>query len=239
MKQDNNKKIAIMQPYFFPYIGYWQLINTVDEFIIFDDVNYIKRGWINRNYVLLNGKKYRIGLNIKDVSQNRLIKDTYLAQSYKDTNKLLASIFHAYNKASYFYDVYPILEKILNTKSNRIVDVLTKQIEEVCKYLKIKTKIICSSTLSNDKEKHGEQKIIDICKKQNAKYYINAIGGRELYREENFKENGLILKFLQTENIDYQQLGNYDFQANLSIIDVMMCNAPDKIAQMLNKYNII
>ena len=134
MKQDNNKKIAIMQPYFFPYIGYWQLINTVDEFIIFDDVNYIKRGWINRNYILLNGKKYRIGLNIKDVSQNRLIKDTYLAQSYKDTNKLLASIFHAYNKASYFYDVYPILQKILNTKSNRIVDVLTKQIEEVCKY---------------------------------------------------------------------------------------------------------
>jgi hypothetical protein len=230
-------KIGIMQPYFFPYIGYWQLINAVDEYIIFDDVNYIKRGWINRNSILLNGAAKQINLHIKDASQNRLIKDTELAQTREDDRVLLEIIKHGYCKAQYYSQVRNLLEDILNCRSLCLSEYLTNQIIQVCKYLNIKTKILLSSDIEKDNELKSEKKIIEICKKRNADMYINAIGGKELYCYEHFKKENIELKFLKTGDINYKQFDN-EFVPHLSIIDVLMFNSVDEVAALLNNYQL-
>ena len=228
---------GIMQPYFFPYIGYWQLLNVVDEYIVFDDVNYIKRGWINRNNILLNGQRKLINLHIKDASQNRLIKDTQIAQTEKDNRNLLATITQCYRYAPYYEDVYALIERILNDKSTCVSDYLVNQLKEICTYLHIRTRIILSSSIETDNALKGEEKIIDICKKRKADKYINAIGGKSLYHQEKFRERGIELKFLRTREIQYKQFGEA-YIPNLSIIDVMMFNDVDRIKEMLCEFDV-
>lgn len=230
-------KIGIMQPYFYPYIGYWQLMNMVDEYVIFDDVNYIKGGWINRNYILLNGKSHRINLHIKDASQNRLIKDTLISQTQSDTRKLLDTIVQAYRKAPYFEEIYYLLEKSLKYESVNLTDYLVYQMNAVTEYLGIQTKLILASELDNDKSLRGEEKIIDICKKRGAECYINPSGGKKLYEQETFRSNGLLLGFLETDDIVYQQFGNH-FVPQLSIIDALMFNNQEEMKELLNQYTI-
>ncbi len=82
-------KLAIMQPYFFPYIGYFQLINTVDEFVVYDNIEFTKKGWINRNRILVNGKDEYITLPIKKDSDFLHVKDRFLAETWsKDSAKM-------------------------------------------------------------------------------------------------------------------------------------------------------
>lgn len=230
-------KVGIMQPYFFPYIGYWQLINLVDEYIIYDDVNYIKRGWINRNNILLNGQSKMVNLHIRDASQNRLIRDTQLAQTKEDTRKLLATIVQCYRKAPYFDVVYELLENIMNYEDKCLSEYLAYQLQEVCRYLNIQTRLLRSSEIEKDTSLKGEEKIIEICKKRHANSYINASGGKELYHHKNFMEKGMELKFLRTGNVCYKQFDN-DFVPNLSIIDVMMFNSVEKIGELLQQYSL-
>ena len=231
-------KIGIMQPYFFPYIGYWQLLNLVDEYVIYDDVNYIKRGWINRNNILLNGQAKMINLHIKDASQNRLIKDTQVSQTTEDTRKLLATIEQAYKKAPYFEPVYHMLEESLNYEETCLSDYLAYQIKTVKEYLGIRTKLLLSSEIEKDDSLRGESKIIAICKKREAGCYINAIGGMQLYKQENFCKEGLKLQFLKTDEIAYPQFKN-DFIPYLSIIDVMMFNSVEEVRKLLQKYTLV
>lgn len=230
-------QVGIMQPYFFPYIGYWQLLNVVDEYIVFDDVNYIKRGWINRNNILLNGQGRLINLHIKDASQNRLIKDTQIAQTVENNRKLLGTITQSYRYAPYYEDVYALIERILNDKSTCVSDYLVNQLKEICTYLHIRTRVVLSSNIEKDSALKGEEKIIDICKKRKADKYINAIGGKSLYHPEKFKEQGIELKFLKTREIEYKQFGE-TFTPNLSIIDVMMFNDVDRTKEMLCEFDL-
>lgn len=231
-------KIGVMQPYFLPYLGYWQLIDAVDEYVVYDDVNYIKRGWINRNYILLNGKKYMIHLKVKNASQNRLIKDTQLVQSKKDTKTLLLTLEHAYHKAPYYDQVFPILERILTFDSDMLSVVLVNQIDEICQYLGIRTKIILSSEIEKDNGKKGEEKIIEICKRRNANYYINAIGGQALYHKAEFEKNEIELRFLKMHQIIYKQFNDV-YKESLSIVDVLMFNEIEKIKEYLKNYELI
>ncbi len=228
-------KLGIMQPYFYPYIGYWQLLNLVDEYVIYDDVNYIKKGWINRNYILLNGQPHRINICIKDASQNRLIKDTGMSQTKEDTRKLLTTISQGYRKAPYFNEVYYILEEALRCEETCLADYLMCQIKAVKDYLGIKTKLILSSKIEKDNNLKGEAKIIDICKRRKADCYINAIGGKQLYKQDNFEKYGLQLKFLETNNITYHQFEEH-FVPQLSIIDVLMFNSVEEVRNLLDKY---
>jgi hypothetical protein len=230
-------KIGVMQPYFFPYIGYWQLLNTVDEYVIFDDVNYIKKGWINRNNILLNGKSKRINLHIKDASQNRLIKDTKLAQTDEDNKILLEVLKQSYHKAPYYEQVIYLVKEILDYKTDNLSEYLTNQIIQVCNYLDIRTKILLSSDIEKDNSLKGEEKIIEICKKRNADTYINAIGGKELYQHERFRKENMELKFLKTRNVNYKQFDN-EFVPYLSIIDVMMFNEKEQIKELLDNYEL-
>ncbi len=189
-------KIGIMQPYFFPYIGYWQLMDMVDEYVILDDVNYIKRGWINRNYIVLNDQPKRINLKIKDASQNRLIKDTEIAMTQNDINTLMSIIKQSYRRAPYFNIVYDMVGDILNYRCRGVSDFLANQIRCLCDYLQISTKIILSSQIVKDNALKGEDRIIEICKRRNADCYVNSIGGKELYHKERFRKADLDLMFL-------------------------------------------
>lgn len=230
-------KIGIMQPYFFPYVGYWQLIRAVDKYIIYDDVNYIKRGWINRNRILYKGDSRFINIHIKNASQNRLIKDTQIAQNQIDTEKLLLLIKEAYKKAPYFNQTYNIIQDILYYKDIYLVGYLKYQIEILCKYFDINTEILLSSEIKKNNTLKGEEKILEICKIQEASTYINAYGGINLYHKENFEKEKIDLKFLKMGNIQYKQFEN-QFISGLSIIDVMMFNSVEEIKEMLLVYEL-
>jgi len=231
-------KIGIMQPYFLPYIGYWQLINAVDKYIIYDDVNFIKGGWINRNRILLDGmvKYYNIPMlgasSFKQINQIHVNNDEHLLK------KNLRIVEAAYKKAPYFEDVYPLLEEILTYESINLAEFIAHSIYKICDYIKIDTKIVMSSELNKNCELKGQDKVLDICERLGATEYYNAIGGQELYSFQEFANRGIQLKFLKTKAIEYKQFENV-FQDNLSILDVMMFNSKEQINGMLTQYSVV
>lgn len=231
------KKIAIMQPYFFPYLGYWQLINAVDTFVLYDDVNFIKGGWINRNKILVNSAGYMLTLPLINSSSFSLIKDIKVTSNIKIKEKLLKTIEYNYNKAKYYNDVIEKIKEIIFSNGS-IVDVILESILWLKEYLNIETCILKSSEIEKDTQFKGQDKVIDIVKRLDGKQYINAIGGMELYDKEIFKNNGIDLKFIKMKDIKYKQYNN-EFVPNLSIIDVLMFNPPEKIREMLDDYCLV
>ena len=227
--------LSIMQPYLFPYIGYWQLINSIDTFVIFDDVNFIKKGYINRNSILINGKVQQLTLELIGASQNKLINDIEVGNNSK---KLLKTIKMSYKKAPYFETVFQILEDILNQEEKNLAKYIGYSLEIISNYLNINTKFIYSSDIKKDNNLKAQDKILDICKKLEATNYINAIGGQELYDKEKFNDYNINLNFLKTNIIQYKQF-NSEFVAFLSIIDILMFNSKDEIKKMLNNYELV
>ena len=230
-------KIGIMQPYFFPYIGYWQLINAVDKYVIYDDVNYIKGGWINRNRILINDKPSFINLKMNGSSPNKLIKEIHVSNDNLWKNKLLKSIELSYRKAPFFEMSFPIIEEIINHDEVNLSLYLENLIKRIAEYLEMNTEFVLSSNIEKDNSLKGQDKVIEICKSLGAKVYYNAIGGVELYSAENFNSYGIELKFLRTEYIEYKQFKN-DFSPYLSIIDVMMFNSKEEIMNILDMYSL-
>lgn len=229
-------KIAIMQPYFFPYIGYFQLINAVDKFVIYDDVNFIKNGWINRNRILINGKDNYLTVHLKDASSFKLINNVNFTGN---RNKLIKTIQQTYIKAPYFKDVYSIIEKVLTYECNLISELAHKSIIEVLAYLNIDTEIIVSSEkLNYTKNYKNQERIIAICKELGATHYINANGGQELYNKEIFANEGIELNFIKSQEIKYKQFNN-EFISWLSIIDVLMFNSKETVRQMLSMHELV
>ena len=227
--------IAIMQPYLFPYIAYWQLINSVDTFVILDDVNHIKKGYIHRNNILINHKAHRFTLNLVAASQNKLINEIEIGDN---AAKILNSIEIAYKKASYFQKVFPLFESILEFSEKNLAKFIGNSLKKISAYLEIDTEIIYSSNIQKENSLKAEEKIIDICEKLNAENYINLIGGQKLYSKENFQEHNIKLNFIETEIVEYRQFKN-EFISYLSIIDIMMFNSVDDIKEMLNRYELI
>lgn len=230
-------KVGIMQPYFFPYLGYWQLINAVDKYVIFDDVNYIKRGWINRNRILYNGEIRYLNVYLKGVSQNKLINEIEIGDQEKNKNNLTI-IHHAYNKAPYFKDFYPVVEAIINQNATNVADYNGILLNNICEYLGIKTEVVRSSQIDKDNSLRGQDKILDICKRLNATEYYNAIGGRDLYDNIRFRSDGIDLFFLKTDEICYHQFDR-KFEPNLSIIDVLMFNSVEETRKLLDRYQLV
>lgn len=234
----NMLKVGIMQPYFFPYIGYWQLLNAVDIYVVYDDVNYINRGWVNRNRILINQTPQYFNLLLSGASQNKVINEIEISADDRHFEKLFRTLELNYKKAPYYYDTMQLIEKILNNPQKNLSKFLYDQIIMVAKYLDMDTHIVLSSTIDKDNSLHGEDKIIEICKKLNAEEYYNAMGGMALYSRERFLQNGIILKFLETNAIRYKQYGE-EFVGNLSIIDVMMFNGKEQTKDFLKKYKLV
>ena len=223
-----------MQPYLFPYIGYFQLINAVDEFIVYDNIQFTKKGWINRNRILVNGADAYITIPLKKDSDYLDIKDRYLSDDWEvERKKLLNRIKESYRKAPQFDLTIPLIEKIVMYEDRNLFQFIFHSLLEINSFLEIKTPLVISSTIPIDHSLKAEKKVIELCKARSASQYINPIGGVELYSKDEFKSQGLELHFLKANNIIYPQFKN-DFVPFLSIIDVMMFNSKETVRKYLN-----
>jgi hypothetical protein len=230
-------KLAIMQPYFLPYIGYFQLIESVDKFVIYDDVNFIKKGWINRNSILLNEKAHLFSLPISGVSQNKKIRELKLADNKTWQRKFLSTLALSYAKAPYYQNVRILLERIFSYHSTSVADFIAYSLQQICNYLTLSTSIISSSNIYMNAHLIGEARIIDICLQEKTSIYINAAGGKNLYDKSSFLENKIELKFLCGIPPEYSQF-NKSFVSGLSIIDVLMFNSKEKTLSYIHNYRL-
>lgn len=228
-------KLGIMQPYFLPYLGYWQLINAVDKYVIYDDVNFINKSWINRNNILLNGNKHQINLLLTEASQNKLINQVAIQDNQ---TKLIRTIEMNYKKAPMFQQVFPLFLHIMEHSDKNLAKFIGNSIVEISKYLSIETEFIYSSTIDKDNTLRAQDKILNICKLLNANKYVNAIGGADLYSKDDFNKVGIELSFLETKIEPYKQFKN-EFVPYLSILDVLMFNSIEEIKSRLNKYELL
>ena len=231
-------KVAIMQPYFLPYIGYFQLINAVDVFVIYDDVNFINKGWLNRNNILVNGKEFLFNINLQEASQNKVINQINIEGNSNWKKKLLKTITLSYKKAPFFVEVFPIMENILGQEEKNLAKFISYSLQKICSFLSIETTIVISSEIEKNNNLKGQNKIIEICKKLQGDKYINAVGGIELYDKDIFSKHGISLNFIKSNLIIYSQFKN-EFIPWLSIIDVMMFNSPEQIKEFLSQYDLI
>ena len=227
-------KIAVMQPYFFPNIGYYQLAYSVDEFICFDDVNFIKKGFIHRNSILSNGEKIEFVIPVKNASRNRTILEHFYVGEY---NKFLKQVSFSYKKAPYFTEVYSLIQKVIYNTSDSVAEKNSASINAVFEYCEIKKSLSNSSDLSIPNDIKGKDRILEICRIKKAGSYHNLMGGKELYDCSEFKKNNINLKFIRNTNKNYSQYPS-EFVPNLSIIDLMMWNNKKIIINILKSYEL-
>ncbi len=228
-------KGAVMQPYFFPYIGYYQLAYEVEKFVFFDDVNYIKKGYINRNSILMNGALHQFTIPVVGVSQNKKINEHFYVG---DFSQFLEKIRIAYRWAPCFNDIFPMIQEAALGGNLNVAEKNAASIKLVFDYLGLDRSFYFSSGVQNDPPLKGQARIIDLCKKINVNEYVNAIGGRELYSQEDFGNEKMDLKFIKSDLQSYPQSSD-NFVPNLSMIDVLMWNDASCVLNLLNKYSVI
>lgn len=222
--------LSIMQPYLFPYIGYFQLLEASDKIIFYDDVNYINRGWINRNNILANGEKHLFTVPLEQASQNKLICETKIHKNKQWSRKILSLLEHSYKKAPNFKKVNELVKDIFLDEYENIGEMAINSILSVYNYLGRKLNYDRSSICSSDSRNFGKaERLIKITHDHGYTKYINNLSGKILYNKEDFKLKGIELNFLQTTLTEYPQFRNV-FVPWLSIIDMLMFN---------NKKNIL
>ncbi|MEQ5837468.1 WbqC family protein [Marinobacter sp. NFXS9] len=217
-----------MQPYFLPYVGYFQLLAAVDEFVIYDNVKYTKKGWINRNRILVSGKAMTFSLPLAKDSDKLTIGERKLAGEFS-ADKFLNQFLGAYRKAPYFEHVFPMLEKIVSFEHRNLFEFILNAVRLVADYIGIDTPITVSSSIPLDEALRGEDRVIGICKARGASEYINPIGGQALYSKQDFASHRISLRFIQSRYQEYVQ-GDNEFVPWLSIVDVLMHNAPESVS---------
>ena len=211
-------------------------MNAVDEFVVYDNIEFSKNGWINRNRILVNGKDSYITIPLKKDSDFLDIRDRFLADIWpQQKKKMLNRIIESYRKAPKYDFAYPILEKAILCEENNLFKFIYNSIMLVKDYLEIQTPLVVSSTIPYDHSLKAETKVIDICKARKADTYLNPIGGVQLYDKERFKQENINLNFLKTNDFQYKQFDN-DFVPLLSIIDVMMFNSKEEINKYLKTF---
>lgn len=231
--------LGIMQPYLFPYIGYFQYIAAVDKFVLYNDVSFIRQGWINRNNILLNGKAFMFSVPLQNSSSFRLINDTAIDTKLYDQwcGKFFKTLSQAYSKAPYFDQAFTLVEGVLKMDVASIGDLAAHSVKAVCEAVGIKTTVYASAGLYGNESLNGQDRVIDICLKESVSRYINPKGGILLYSKEDFRQHGIELRFLSSTPFSYPQFAN-EFVPWLSIIDVMMFNDPSTIQTYLKEYQL-
>ncbi len=228
-----------MQPYFFPYIGYFQLINSVDEFVIYDNIQFTKKGWINKNRILVNGSDVLVSLPLKKDSDFLNVNERFLANTWEvERKKMLNRITESYRKAPHFKNVYAVIEECIVYDDRNLFKFILHSVQTLMQYLNIETNLVISSSISINHQLKSDEKVMAICKERGAGIYINPIGGVNLYDKEHFKQNNLELQFQKSNSITYKQFNN-EFVPWLSIIDVMMFNNEDQIKSALSNYLLL
>lgn len=231
--------LAIMQPYILPYLGYWQLINTVDAFVLYDNIQFSKKGWFHRNNILINNTKTLFTVPLKNESDYLDVKERFLStDSEKYVKKILSQIENNYKKAPYYKDIFPLIQEIFCFNEKNLFNYILYSIKKICAYLDIETKIIISSEIDIDHGLKAQEKVIAINKELHADKYINPIGGIDIYNSETFESQNIELLFLNSSIPEYPQF-NGEFVSHLSIIDILMFNHKDNIKQMLDMYTLV
>ena len=230
--------IAIMQPYFLPYLGYFQLMAAADRFVIYDTVEYTKKGWVNRNRLLRDGEPVTFSLPLKKDSDFLDIRERRIAPDF-NAKKLIAQFEGAYQKAPEFRRTMPLLNNILGCQETNLFSFIQYSLECCRDHLGIKTPIVVSSQIEGDVHGKGTDRVLDLCAKLGADRYTNPIGGLDLYRPSVFRNRGITLRFLKSRAQPYAQFGA-PFQPYLSIIDVLMFNSAERITEMVSgDYDIL
>lgn len=233
-------KIAGMQPYFLPYLPYFQLISSVDRFIVYDDVQYIQRGWINRNRFLKDGKDAYFTLCLQKSASNTKICDKLLVPDYeKDFSRIVKLFEQSYKRAPYYKQNFEVIRQIFIFQGNNLSKFITNSLKIMCAYLDINTEILISSELGIGTDLKGTERVIKICKELSGDICINSIGGVNLYSKETFREQGIELMFLKSNEIRYRQYQEDIFIPDLSVVDLLMFNDKDQVKQYLNEYTLI
>ena len=226
------RTVAIMQPYFLPYIGYFQLISAADVFVVYDNIKYTKKGWINRNRMLLNGCDVTFTLPLRKDSDSLDVVLRELAADF-ERDKLLNRFREAYRHAPYFSQTFPLLERIMNFKERNLFDYILNSIIEMCAHLCIRCEIRASSAIAIDHQVKAQDKVLALCKALSADRYVNAIGGMEMYSKEEFSTVGIALNFIKSHACEYKQFGK-EFVPGLSIVDVLMFNPPSRVREWVS-----
>lgn len=232
-------RIAVMQPYFLPYLGYFQLVRASDRFVIYDDVEYSKQSWFNRNRFLLNGKPYYFTIPVKHDSDFLDVRERVIAPDFLEIRyDILARIDNAYRKAPFFDFAYPLIQEIFECDNRNLYQFIRFSFDKICDFLDIDTEIITSSGLQTTEGLGGKERLYEICDILEGTHYINLPGGRNLYDKNEFEKRGVALLFLMPELPVYKQFDR-DFIPGLSILDVMMFNSTESVQKMLNRYRLI
>lgn len=224
-------KLAIMQPYFFPYIGYFQLMASVDTFVVYDNIKYTKKGWINRNRIQNRGVESLVSLPLKNDSDSLDIGARELSLSF-ERSKLCNQITGAYQQAPYFREVMPLLEKIIMNDCSHLFGYLYQGLVLMRDFLGLNCELLVSSAIPANHNLKSQDRVLDICRVLKAKCYINPPGGVALYSSQDFENSGVALKFIQPKPWQYSH-SEADFIPWLSIIDVLMFNSRDEVVQRL------
>lgn len=228
-------KLGIMQPYFFPYIGYWQLIKNVDKYVVYDDVNYIKGGWINRNNFLINGQKKLFTIQLNGASSYKNINEIEIKDDFSAFKKMLQI---NYGRAPFFKECCQHVEAVLSYNDLNLGNFLFNSIKLTAAYLGFDTEILLSSEIKKENELKGKDKVLHICKLLECNEYYNAIGGQELYDKTEFSNKGINLSFIKTNITSYKQFKN-DFVPGLSVLDVLMFCPKEQVNDMLDNYELV
>lgn len=253
-------KLAIMQPYFMPYIGYFQAIKAVDKYILYSNLTFIKEAWMNRNRVRFrDGRLCYIIVPLQHKSSNALISDTFIDNTKHWRKDVLNTVFMSYKKSEYFETIYPLLESLLNSDVDKLSDFNALTIKGISSFLDIPTVIESDNSAYFEMEKKLETidtdyssfpymertrpkkkvaRVLEICRREGCDFFVNAIGGKVLYSKEEFAEYGIALNFVQTNSFTYPQYGRC-FEPNLSIIDVLMHNGKEGTKKLLDEYTLI
>lgn len=235
-------KIGIMQPYFMPYLGYFSLIKHTDEFILFDPVQFIRHGWIERNRTLKQNEGWQyVQVPLVKSGRDTLIKDIEINNNTKWADKMLAQLQHYKKTAPYYFATIKVLQEIFSQEYTDIVSLNHASLKAVCEYLGIDAnfKVFSQMGLEIETPNAPDEWALNICKAlSNIDEYWNPIGGTSFFDKQKYTDAGIELKFHNVSLEEYEQKRT-PFEAGLSIIDVMMFNSPEEINTMLDNYELI
>ncbi len=236
--EKRNLSVGIMQPYFLPHLPYFQLLQSVDVFVVYDNIKYTKKGWFNRNRMLRNGLDVLFSIPISKDSDYLSVRERKIPSDFNPT-KVLDSISGAYRRAPFFRETFPLIEKLMLQTERNLFRYIYQSILDVCEHLDLDTVIKVSSEIEIDHNLRSQEKVIALCESQNADLYVNAIGGRELYCPKQFRQKKIDLRFISSKPFVYSQFDN-NFIPNLSILDVMMFNSLDVVkSQIKSGYELL
>ena len=231
-------RLAIMQPYFLPYLGYFQLMSAADKLVLLDDVNFINRGWINRNRIAVNGEPYWLTLPLAKASQNRLINEIQIVDEPVWPKKMMRTVELSYRNAPFADEILPLFSDILKEARGSLSSFLFRQLRQVADYLRIDVKIEPTSTIYPKEGRTGQDRILDICRREGATSYVNLPGGRDLYDAEAFATAGVKLLFIEP-NLDALVLQHGGQEGpSLSILDLLMHNSPATIGDAVRNVSL-